>query len=153
MDGSGEHCHSVTALVRVPAAAAFEFMKDPVALGRWSLGCMNTRAAGPEGLYAGTSLFDGSPAWFEIEADPHRLLIDYHVGTKERRSSRISARVIPAEVCDLPAESCYVTLTAWRGSAMDDERWHRLRAAHDAEILLIKAQCEAVTNVGNLPLR
>jgi hypothetical protein len=54
----------------------------------------------------------------------------------------VSARVIPGPVCGLPATSCYVTLTAWRVADMDDDRWSRLCAAHEAEIWLIKAQIE-----------
>jgi hypothetical protein len=31
---------------------------------------------------------------------------------------------------------------AWRPAGMEDERWERLCAAHEAEIFLIKAQIE-----------
>jgi hypothetical protein len=141
MNPSDALSHSVTALMDVPADAAFDFMCDPIALGRWSLGCMDTRPDGA--VHTGNSLFDGGQGWFEIV--PHRALglIDYHLGTPERRVPRISARVIDAAVCDLEPEQCYLTLTAWRASGMDDARWHRLRAAHEVEILLIKTQCEA----------
>ena len=39
-------------------------------------------------------------------------------------------------------ERCLVSLIAWRDIDMDDARWQRLIACHEAEILLIKAQIE-----------
>lgn len=143
MTSSSTIAHSVTGLLKVPAQAAFAFMTDPIALGRWSLGCMDVEAAGPEGLYRGRSLFDGGEAHFRIDADPARGVIDYLLGTPDRLRPRISARIVSADCCDLPPGQCYLTLTAWRVAGMDDARWQRLCASHEAEILLIAAQCEA----------
>jgi len=143
MNPSTAYSHSVTALLDVPARSAFDFMRDPIALGRWSLGCMDTHPAGKDGIHSGRSLFDGGEGFFRIDADPERMIVDYFLGSPERMVPRISARIIAAEVCDLKPDQCYVTLTAWRGSGMDDARWHRLCVTHEAEILLIKAQCEA----------
>ncbi|MBV1693237.1 MAG: SRPBCC family protein [Hyphomicrobiales bacterium] len=137
-----DYAHALTALVDVPAAAAFAFLIDPAALSRWSLGCMDLVDVGG-GVYTGRSLFDGGQGWLSIEAVPLRLLVDYHVGTLERRVPRISARVLPGAVCDLGEGACYVTLTAWRPATMSDERWRRLCATHETEIWLIKAQMES----------
>jgi hypothetical protein len=134
--------HSVTALLRVPAKIAFDFMRDPIALGRWSLGCFATQPVGKGRIHSGRSLFDGSEGLFEIAADPERMIVDYLVGTPGRMVPRISARIVAAATCDLDPSQCYVTLTAWRSTGMDEARWHRLCATHEAEILLIQAQCE-----------
>jgi hypothetical protein len=134
--------HAATLRVGVEARVAFDFLADPLRLGRWSLGCFDTAAAAPPGVYTGVSLYDGTRSWFRIDTDPARLVIDYHVGDAVSQVPRISARVIPGPVCGLPAASCYVTLMAWRTAGMDDARWARLRAAHDAEIWLIKARIE-----------
>lgn len=134
--------HSVTALIEVSADKAFAFMKDPLLLGRWSLGCMDTKPTEVEGIYTGTSLFDGGTGFFEIDADEQRLIIDFRLGDLERRQPRISARIIPADVCGLEKGTCYLTLDAWRSAGMDEARWERLCRAHEAEILLIKSQCE-----------
>ena len=139
---SSTHAHSVTGLLEVPAAAAFAFMADPVALGRWSLGCMNTEPTGTGAIHTGHSLFDGAQGYFEIEADPDRMIIDYHLGKLGQLIPRVSARIIAADICGLAAGQCYVTLTAWRAGGMDDARWYRLCATHETEILLIKSQCE-----------
>jgi hypothetical protein len=135
--------HATTLRIEVEAQVAFDFLADPLRLGRWSLGCFDTRAAGSAGLYTGISLYDGAPAWFRIDADRARYIIDYHIGDEASQVPRISARVIPGSVCGLPNTSCYVTLTAWRTVGMDNDRWARLCTAHDAEIWLIKTQIEA----------
>jgi hypothetical protein len=133
----------VTALLAVPAAAAFDFMRDPPMVGCWSLGSRNAAPTGSEGVFAGHSLFDGGQVFFEVSEDPERFIVDYLVGTLALRTPRISARVVRADVCGLEKDQCYVTLTAWRTAGMDDARWHQLCVAHEVEILLIKAQCEA----------
>ena len=135
--------HAVTARVEAPAGVVFDFLADPIRLGRWSLGCMETRPTDVPGVFTGVSLYDGARGWLSIEAHRGLLLIDYCVGTLEHRSPRISARIIPGTVAGLPKDACYATLTAWRTAAMTDERWQRLCTAHDAEIWLIKAQIEA----------
>jgi hypothetical protein len=134
--------YSVSLEVSVPAEEAFSYLSDPEMLGRWALGCFNTKPTAKEGLFTGTSLFDGLEAWFRIETDAKRLLIDYHVGGPEQQLPRISTRVIPGPHYGRDREHCIVTMTAWRTTDMSDTRWLRLRASHDAEIFLIQAQLE-----------
>jgi hypothetical protein len=135
--------HCVTALVKVTAEKAFNFLADPLSLGTWSLGCMRTQATQPGGPYTGFSLYNDSQVWFDIE--PHRelLLIDYLVGTVGNFKPRISVRIVAADTCDLGDTQCYVTLIAWRPAQMTQDRWNQLCAAHEAEIWLIKARLEA----------
>ena len=142
MSNLPDHAHCATAMVEVAAEAAYAFLVDPAALGRWSLGCMDLVHVG-SGVYRGRSLFDGSEGWLSIDGDPKRLVIDYHVGTLDERLPRICARVVPGPVCGLSASACYVSLLAWRSRSMDASRWQRLCASHEAEIWLIKAQLEA----------
>ncbi len=136
--------HATTLRVDVQADVAFDFLADPLRLGRWSLGCFDTAPADTPGLFTGVSLYDGARGWFRIDADRARHLIDYHVGDATTQVPRVSARIIPGPVCGLPTMSCYVTLTAWRVAGMNDERWSRLCTAHEAEIWLIKAQIETL---------
>jgi hypothetical protein len=141
---SPDHSHCATTLVGVPADRAYAFLVDPVALGRWSLGCMDLTHVG-NGVYRGRSLFDGGEGWLSIDGDPQRRVVDYHVGTLDQRLPRISARVVPGPVCGLAPAECYVSLLAWRARSMDEARWQRLFASHAAEICLIKAQLEAAS--------
>lgn len=142
-DISSELVHTCAALVNAPARAAFDFMADPQALGRWSLGALDVKPTQQRGVYTGFSMFDGSQAWLAIDARPELLLIDYRVGTPDNLVPRIFARVVPGNVVGLKENQCYVALTAWRTASMSAERWHRLRASHEAEILLIDSQIEA----------
>lgn len=138
--------HSVSALIEAPAKHAFAFLADGAALGRWALGCFDTRKDEATGLYRGRSLFDGSEGFLRIDARPDLLLIDYHIGAPDNLLPRISARVVPHTVCGLPEDTCYATLTAWRDAGMSDARWQRLCATHEAEIWLVKSQIEAQRN-------
>ena len=132
--------HFVATHVDVPASSAFAFLADPIRLGHWALGCMRTRATDEPGVYTGFSLFDDSQSWFSIDAHPDLGLIDYKVGPKGALIHRISARVIAGPNAGLSARQCLVMLMAWRPAGMEDSRWHRLCASHEAEILLIREQ-------------
>lgn len=134
--------HAVALFVAAPAAAAFAFMADPIALGRWSLGCFDIAPDGETGLHRGRSLFDGGEGWVRVAADPATGLIDYHVGAPDALSPRIFARVVDGAVLGRPG-ACLVVLTAMRAEGMTDARWARLRASHEAEIWLIAQQIEA----------
>jgi hypothetical protein len=134
--------HMVTQQVLAPAEFAFAYLSDPIKLGRWSLGCFDTEPTEVPGLYTGVSLFDSGRGWFRIEAEASRLAIDYLVGEPQALVRRISARIIQGPEIGYEAETCLVSLIAWRPASMPDERWNRLRATHEAEIFLVKAQIE-----------
>lgn len=133
--------HAVTQHVQAPPDAAFAYLADPIALGRWSLGCFDTEAVG-KGLFTGLSLFDDARGYFRIDADREHGRIDYLVGSAERLTHRISALVMPGDSLGYGARASLVTLIAWRPADMSDERWARLCASHDAEIWLIRSQIE-----------
>jgi hypothetical protein len=139
--------HATAQPVATPAARAFAYMRDPINLGRWSLGCFGTEPTDLPGVYAGRSLFDGVRGWFRIDADPTRFIVDYLVGEPQNLVRRISARIIPGSDLGYGAATCLITLNAWRPHDMSDERWTRLCAAHEAEIFLIKSQIEADVSV------
>ncbi len=136
-------CHAVSAEIEVPAESAFRYLADPKKLGLWALGCFDTEPAGKDGLFKGTSLFDGSEAWFRIETDPKRFLIDYHVGDATHQLPRISTRIVPGPNYGRDSEHCIVSMMAWRTLDMSNHRWQRLCATHDAEIMMIQAQLES----------
>lgn len=135
--------HIVTKHVGVPPQFAFDFLKDPVTLGRWSLGCFQTEATENPEIFMGHSLYDGSKGWYSIKPDDALRSIDYLVGAENNLVHRISARVIAGPQLDYPEDSCLVTLMAWRSAGMNEERWARLCTAHEAESFLISSQIEA----------
>ncbi len=138
-----QYAHLAAQIVAAPFDAVFDYMADPLKLGRWSLGCFGIAADPESGLYTGTSLYDGARGWVRIRADRASGLIDYHVGVPERLAPRIFCRVAAGEPLDYQPEMTLLTLLAWRAAAMSEERWQRLQAAHEAEIWLIKEQIES----------
>ncbi len=136
-------CHVASAVIDAPEDVAFEHLADAKQLGRWALGCMDLQPTDDPAVFRGRSLFDGSPAFVEIDAKPADGLIDYHVGSSTARAPRIFIRVAPAALCGLPATQCTVALIAWRTADMSAERWRQLCTTHEAEALILKAQIEA----------
>ena len=139
--------HITSIAIAAPAAAEFAYVSDPAKLDRWSFGTWKTTVhAG--GLVEGRAIFDDAVTWVRIDADPARLLVDYHLGAApEALAPRIAARVVPGERLALAPGSCVLTLTAWRAQSMTDERWRRLTAAHEFEIVLLKSLIERETGV------
>jgi hypothetical protein len=135
-------CYTVSVEVDRPSNIVFEYLSNPKKIGRWALGCFDTHPVGKEGLYKGTSLFDGSETWVRIEVDVQRFIIDYCVGDSDHQVPRIFVRIMPGTIYRNDSSRCIVCMTALRTKDMSEPRWHRLCATHDAEILLIKSQLE-----------
>lgn len=134
-------CHAASILCAVPPLQALEFLGDGKALGRWALGSIQTQEVLP-GLFRGTSMFDGASSLIRPVTDARLMQVDYFVGDDPQRlSPRIVARVVPYGPTP-DASSCIVSLIAWRSAAMDDGRWARLVACHEAEVHLIRAHLE-----------
>ncbi len=134
--------HSASIEISVQAQVAFAFLSKPENVGRWALGCWDTRTTEKDGIYSGTSLFDDQKSYFRVEALAEKHIIDYHLGDGELLRPRISIRVIDAATVSREEPCCVVTINAWRDAQMDDERWHRLCATHEAEIFLLKSLIE-----------
>jgi hypothetical protein len=135
--------YAVTAAVVAPAELAFEYLSDPMKVGEWSLGSLETRRIANSDAYVGRSILDDSEAMFRIDADRARSLIDYSIGNHPARLvMRISIRILPGDLVEHASTSCIVTLTAWRPRSFDDARWSRLIAFHDAELHIIRARIE-----------
>jgi hypothetical protein len=134
--------HCATTACEADAEAAYAFLADPARLGSWALGCWDAELVG-ERVVRGTSLFDGSSAYVRADPDPERLSVDFAVGAEpEALVHRITARVLPGAQLGYPAGQSVVTLIAWRSAGMSDDRWARLVASHEAEILLLRARIE-----------
>ena len=131
-----ELVHCVSSLCSAHPDHAFAYLSDPDRLGEWSLGCWKARSE--DGTVRGNSLFDGAEAVVRVIPVPEQRIVDFEVGSDpDRLVRRISARVVPGDDVGEPGTSL-VVLTAWRERSMDDERWHRLVVAHEAEILLLR---------------
>jgi hypothetical protein len=134
--------HITSIAIAAPAAAVFAYVSDPAKLDRWSFGTWKTTIHA-DGLVEGRAIYDDAVTWVRIDPDPARLLIDYHLGASPAAlTPRIAARIVPGERLALAPGSCVLTLTAWRAQPMTDERWRRLTASHEFEIVLLKSLIE-----------
>lgn len=137
-----ELSHCASAACRVSAERAFAFLADPGRLGAWALGCWGATPV-DDATVRGTSLFDGVESVVRVSPDPERLVVDYLVGGGEGAlRPRITARIVRGGDLGLGDDVCVVTLLAWRTAEMDDERWARLVAAHETEVLLVRGLLE-----------
>src|SRR5262245_10149765 len=135
---SAGQSHITSIVVARPASQVFAVMADPARMHRWSFGTWETTIA-PDGLVTGTSIFDVGEVLVRIDADRERLSIDYRLGSDANSLvPRIQVRVVPGEHLGLDAGRSVLTFISWRSAAMDDDRWRRLTASHDFEIVLLK---------------
>ncbi len=137
-----ELSHCVTSVCEVAAEDAYAFLADPERLGEWALGCWEAQPIA-EDTVRGTSLFDGQAAVVRVAGSAPSLTVDYFIGGDDGTlAPRISARVVPGPVVGRSASECLVTVLAWRTVGMSDERWARVVASHDAEILILRGRIE-----------
>lgn len=140
-----ELSHCATAVCEVAAEQAFAFLADAPMLGSWALGCWDAVLVDQDTV-CGTSLFDARRSVVKVSGRVEQLTVDYHVaGDEGVMAPRISARVVPGPAVGRRGDECLVTLLAWRTAGMSDERWARLVASHEAEILLLKARVESAS--------
>lgn len=134
--------HITSVVVERSDRDVFAFMADAGKLDRWSFGTWRTEIT-PDGCVLGTSLFDCAKTYVRIDADPARLSIDYLLGSEPRKlAPRITARIVPGGTVGLAPSASVLSLIAWRTQSMDDNRWRRLVASHELEVLLIKSLLE-----------
>ncbi|MEQ9812268.1 MAG: hypothetical protein RLO50_05770 [Azospirillaceae bacterium] len=143
-----ERVHACAAVVAAPVGRCLDLLADPRTLGRWALGAWGTVPVADD-VWRGRSLFDDGEAFVKILRRDELGLVDYLVGgSADALAHRISARVHDGTGLGYGAGTSLVVLTAWRPAAMDDDRWHRLKVTHEAEILLLKGLMEGAAPAG-----
>ena len=134
--------HVTARLCKATVQEALVHLTTPAGMACWNLGLGDCREAA-DGLITGESRFDGSRGWVRVVRLAGIDAVDYHVGpAPDRLTARIHARAIDGATLGHGAGTSLVMLLAWRPDGMDDERWQRLVAVHEAEIELIRAQLE-----------
>jgi hypothetical protein len=142
MVSEDRHCHTASIAVAAPAQDAFDYLADGLRQGEWTLGASDRREVG-DGLFVGTSIFDGSEAYVRVVPEPEHLLVACSVGpAPERLIPRIWLRVVPGGDLEQPGGACVVSLLAWRPAGQSDDSWRLTRASHETEIFLIKGFLE-----------
>lgn len=139
---SDELFHAAAVQVAVDALHAFEYLSDGLRQSDWALGSLQRRVR-EDGLFEGTSVFDGQSTYVRIHADRERLLVDYEVGRSPDRLLRVnSARIVPGPLLGREPGTCLIALTKWRGPGETDDDWRRARHTFSTEIFIIKGRLE-----------
>lgn len=137
-----EYCYTVSALVNREIETVFDYLQDPIKLGKWSLGCFDTKVDTETGLCTGHSLFNGKTSAVEIASDEGKNRIEFRLGPAGKKTPRIVIQVNSGGTFGYPGNSSLVTMTAWRTAGMTDYEWERLKRCHDVEILMLREQIE-----------
>ncbi len=136
-------CHTASIAVDVRAEAALAYLGDGIRMGEWALGSVD-REEVATGLFAGTSMFDGSRQFVRIHPDPQENVIFYDVGDDPNSLRRLAMiRVLPGGMLGIGARRCVVTLMVWRPEKMPETDWQRLCSSHETEMFIIRAKLEA----------
>ncbi|NIZ09392.1 hypothetical protein [Pseudooceanicola sp. HF7] len=136
------HCHTSSIKVARPADQVFGLMADGIQQGQWAWGSFDREDLG-QGVYAGTSMFDGGRTFVRLNVDADRLLVDYDVGrAPDALAFRNSARVLPGVLLGHEEGSCVVTLMTWRHVNQDEAAWLQTSTIHEAEMFLIRGLAE-----------
>jgi hypothetical protein len=126
----------------VDADTAFAFLADGMNQTYWALGSWDRRPVG-DGVFAGTSLFDGTELFVRVIPRPEVLVVDFETGrSPDELQHRVEARVIPGEPLGRPPRTCVVTLTIWRADDVTDPAWELLGHSFATEIQMIKGRLE-----------
>jgi hypothetical protein len=134
--------HCVSTAIAVDPDAAFAFLADGMNQTYWALGSWNRRAIG-DGVFAGTSLFDGSELFVRVIPRPEIRVVDFETGrSPDEVEHRVEARVIPGQSLGRPPRTCVVTLTIWRAEDVTDAAWELLGHSFATEIHMIKGRLE-----------
>jgi hypothetical protein len=139
---TGRIVHATAVEVAVSAERAFDYLSDGLKQSEWALGSWNREEVG-DGMFRGTSLFTGEPAYIRILASRELLLIDYEVGPSPDRLYRVNgARIVAGPALARDPETCVVTLIKWRLPDQDEDSWRHACATFDTEIRMIKGRLE-----------
>jgi hypothetical protein len=142
MPADDPNAHSASIEVGVPAEAAFAFMADGMKQNHWALGSVNRRELGGN-LFVGQSSFDGTDLYVRIDGYPELLLVDYSTGaTPDELIPSVEARVRRGEWLGRNAAVSVITLTLWRWSGADEEKWQMHYHLWKTEMHLIKGAIE-----------
>ena len=137
------HAHITSTRIDRPATRALAFLTDAHNLASWALTRGEVEILRSD-LVKGVATGDGSDVYVRIHNPQASNAVYYHVGSNpDDLAPRIVVQVMAGEYLDGGADTCVVSMLAWRSAAWDDTRWQALVDAHEAEILQLKDLIEA----------
>ncbi len=86
----------------------------------------------------------GESFLIRVSLEEEMKIIHFHLGNStDSLVPRIMIRVLSYPFSEKTGSGSLIRMIAWRTEEMDDERWRALKAAHEYEILQIKAMLES----------
>ena len=122
---------------------AFHCLSDLNQIPEWNFNLAEVRMV--EGhLAEGILKLNGESILIRISLEEEMKIIHFHLGnSKDSLVPRIMIRILPHPFSEKAGSGSLISMIAWRTEEMDDERWRALKAAHEYEILQIRAMLES----------
>ena len=122
---------------------AFHCLSDLNQITEWNFNLAEVRMFESH-LAEGILKLNGESILIRVSLEEEMKIIHFHLGnSKEYMVPRIMIRVLPYPFSEKTGSGSLISMIAWRTEEMDDERWRALKAAHEYEILQIKAMLES----------
>ena len=121
---------------------AFHCLSDLNQIPEWNFNLAEVRMVESH-LAEGILKLNGESILIRVSLEEEMKIIHFHLGnSKDSLVPRIMIRILPHPFSGKPGSGSLISMIAWRTEEMDDERWRALKAAHEYEILQIKAMLE-----------
>lgn len=141
--------HIASIEIKARAIDAFAFMADARNISQWALGAWTPLEA-TETSYCGASLFDGGLCYIRLEADSQTQVVHFRTGASWAALTKlIICRIKENDGNAATTPSCFLSLEAERPADMSSSRWQQLKAAHEAEIFIVKNRVEMLPASAN----
>ena len=122
---------------------AFHSLSDLNQIPEWNFNLAEVRMVESH-LAEGILKLNGESILIRVSLEEEMKIIHFHLGnSKDSLVPRIMIRVLPHPFSGKTGSGSLISMIAWRTEEMDDERWRALKAAHEYEILQIKAMLES----------
>ena len=121
----------------------FHCLSDLNQITEWNFNLAEVRMIESH-LAEGILKLNGESILIRVSLEEEMKIIHFHLGnSKDSLVPRIMIRVLPHPFSGKNVFGSLISMIAWRMEEMDDERWRSLKAAHEYEILQIKAMLES----------
>ncbi len=148
MPADDPYAHTASIAVDASPEEAFAFMASGAQQTHWALGSWDREHVG-DGIYRGTSLWNGSDLYIRVTGHRELGLVDYETGPAPDRLRRlVEARIIDRTVLGHDDGGAVITLTVWRVRDMDPEAWARTYHAFKTEVHLIRGRLDSSSSLG-----
>ena len=122
---------------------AFHCLSDLNQIPEWNFNLAEVRMVESH-LAEGILKLNGESILIRVSLEEKMKIIHFHLGnSKDALVPRIMIRVLSHSFLGKTDSGSLISMIAWRTEGMDDERWRALKAAHEYEILQIKAMLES----------